>query len=320
MILKKYRVVLGEKSDKIGIFLYWCTKFYNSSIFVYAIFAAAQSGAENSKVAACQETGNFRACRGMGMLRYWMVGLICWASVAVSGVCQISQESGPGQKTELPKPPASGIRDVTGLFSKNPDALARITAMLRKLETEHGFRIYLHIEPVLIAGNPTEYAAQLQQAWLPEGDGLVVVFESDNRQLGIGRDIGRSPEEKSSVTRVPTHETEALLLKATSATEAGVSTDVHVEKLMENIIGELNGYFERRAAPPPAGRSLRLGLLIVGALTLLALIAIVVGSLVRLPSMAGVRTYRFPLVDRPERLGAPCGGGNVTVRKFSNNA
>jgi hypothetical protein len=49
---------------------------------------------------------------------------------------------------------------------------------------------------------------------------------------------------------------------------------------------------------------------------LLALAAIVVGTLTRLPSVAGPRTWRFPVVDRPERLGAPCGGGNVTTRRF----
>jgi hypothetical protein len=44
---------------------------------------------------------------------------------------------------------------------------------------------------------------------------------------------------------------------------------------------------------------------------------IAVGALTRLKSVAGVRTFRFPEVDRPERLGAPC-GARVTTRVFKN--
>ncbi len=254
----------------------------------------------------------------MRKLHYWMAGWILWVSMMLSGFGQSLPEW--HLRDIVPKPPELGIRDEGGLFSRNPDAQKRISDQLRKLETEHGFRIYLVVEPVLIATTAPELAAQLQQSWLPEGNGLVVVFESDNRSLGFGRDLGTAPDEKPAIGRVPTHETEALLLQATSATDSKLAVEPFMEALMENITTEFNGYFERRAAPLPPGRSLRLGFLTLGALTLLALAAIAVGSLARLPSMAGVRTFRFPVVDRPERLGAPCGGGNVTVRKFKTGS
>jgi hypothetical protein len=219
-------------------------------------------------------------------------------------------------KETVPPPPQSGIRDEGGFFSKDPDSRRRIEERIRKLGDEHDFHIYLVVEPLLITGNAPELAAQLQQSWLPKGNGLVVFFESDNRKVGFGQDPGSVPDDKSVAGRVPTHETESLLLRATAAAESKLEAGPYLEALMDSITQEFNGYFERRAAPLPPGRSLRLGLLTVGGLALLALAVVAVGALVRLPAMAGVRTFRFPVVDRPERLGAPCGGGNVTVRKF----
>jgi hypothetical protein len=115
---------------------------------------------------------------------------------------------------------------------------------------------------------------------------------------------------------VPTHETVAILARAREATDPKLAPEAFLEALMGNLVREFDTYFERRKAPVPAGRSLRLALLTVGGLTLLALGAIAVGALVRLPSMAGTRTFRFPRVDRPERLGAPFGGGSVITRRF----
>jgi hypothetical protein len=243
------------------------------------------------------------------------VALILWGAMVLAGWGQalpawLAEKGGP-------KPPDFGIRDEGGFFSEDSRALKRISDLLGKLEAEHGFRIFLLVEPVLIATSAPELAAKLQQSWLPDGEGLVVVYESDNRGLGFGRDLQGQPDETEVPGRVPTHETENILLRARQATDSTLAPEAYVEALMGNLAAEFQSYFEKRAAPLPAGRSLRMGLLTIGALTLLALIAIAVGSLVRLPSMAGTRSYRFPVVDRPERLGAPCGGGNVTTRRFA---
>lgn len=252
----------------------------------------------------------------MRQLRYWMVAWIAWGSLLLS----VSGQALPDWlgKNGIRKPPDFGILDEGGFFNRNSGAMKRISDQLRKLESDHGFRIYLVVEPVLIATTAPELAAQLQQSWLPEGNGLVVVFESDNRSLGFGRDLGGTPGAIEDASHVPTHETAAILLRAQEGMEETPVPEASIESLMGNLVMEFTSYFERRSAPLPAGRSLRLGLLTIGGVTLLALGAIVVGAIVRLPSMAGSRRFRFPLVDRPERLGAPCGGGNVTVRRFKS--
>ncbi len=64
---------------------------------------------------------------------------------------------------------------------------------------------------------------------------------------------------------------------------------------------------------------MKTGMLIVGTVSLLGLGAIGVGGWVRHSKMAGARSFRFPAVDRPERLEAPC-GGSVTARRFAQPA
>jgi len=250
----------------------------------------------------------------MRRLDYWMAVLIFLGAIALPA----SGQALPGWLAQngYPKPPNFGLQDEGGFFSRDSGALKRISDQLGKLEADHGFHILLLVEPVLIGTTAPELAAQLQQAWLPDGDGLVVVFETDSRRLGFGRDVGGEPTSAEGTPRVPTHETAAILTRAREAAGTNAVPEAFIEKLMDNLVNEFDHYFEVRNTPPPKGRFMRLALLTVGGLALLGLGAIGIGTLVRLPSMAGTRSFRFPAVDRPERLRAPDGGGNVTVRRF----
>jgi len=242
-----------------------------------------------------------------------MAVLICW----VAGVFPAPGQALPEwlAKDGMPKPPDFGIRDESGFFHKDSGAFKRISDGFRKLEADHGYRICLMVEPVLIGTSAPELAAQLRQAWLPDGNGLVVVFESDSRSVGIGRDLAVSPEPKEPEALIPTHETAALITRAIDAVDPKLAPEAYIEALSGKLVEECNRYFELREAPVPAGRSMRIGLLAVGALTLLGLVAVGLAWLLNHSAMAEVTTFRFPVVDRPERLGAPCGAA-VTARRF----
>jgi hypothetical protein len=249
-------------------------------------------------------------------LKHWLAVLLFWGAVA-----------GPARGQELPgwlakngvekPPPVFGLVDEGHFFNRNSGAFKRISDQLRKLEADHGYKIYLVVEPVLITSTPSELAAELRRAWIPDGNGLVIVFESDSRHLGIGWDLTSRPDHPlENSSQVPSHETSAMLTRARDATDASLAPEPYLETLVSNIVREHDRYFSRRAEPPPPGRSVKMGLLIVGTLSLLGLGGIAVGALVRHSSITAVRRFRFPVVDRPERLGAPC-GGSVTTRRFA---
>lgn len=227
------------------------------------------------------------------------------------------------QGQELPEklakepPPAFGVVDDGHFFNKNSRAFDRISEQLRKLEKDHGYKIYLVVEPLLITTTPSELAAELRQIWAPDGNGLVLVFESNSHHLGIGWDLTSNQDRLiANASQVPSHETSAMLARARDSTDGSLAPEPYIETLVANLVREHEGYFSRRAEPPPPERSVKMGLLIVGTLALLGLGAIIAGAIVRHSSMSGVRKFRFPVLDRPERLGAPC-GGSVTTRRFA---
>lgn len=237
-----------------------------------------------------------------------MSACLIWAAMMPSA-------AGEALPASLAHPPESGVSDAGGLFRRDAAALERICGMIRQLKDDHGYRIYVVAEPVLISTTASDLAARLQDEWLPDGNGLVVVFESDGRSLGFGRDVREKQDATISGALVPTHETAAVLREAMARTDEGLAPMTYLETLVGNLVSGFDVYFERRAAPPPPGRSLRFALLMTGGLALLALGAIAVGALSRMPSVAGSRALRFPTVDQPERLGAPS-GGRVVSRSF----
>ena len=84
----------------------------------------------------------------MRRLEYWMAVLFFMGVAAFP----TSGQALPGwlAQNDHPKPPDFGIKDDGGVFSRDSGALKRISDQLRKLEADHGFRILLMVEPVLI--------------------------------------------------------------------------------------------------------------------------------------------------------------------------
>ena len=268
--------------------------------------------AGNALVITTEMLKGFRAVNGF---QRWMAMMVFWLAAVFPGHGQSSLPQWMTKEGAV-HPPEFGIRDEGGVFNRDTGAFKRISDRLRKLDAEHGYKIYLMVEPVLIGTNSSELAAQLLQSWLPNGGGMVVVFEADSRNVGIGRDLGVSQYIDGPEVLIPTHETAALIARAMDEVDAKLPPEEYIEKLVETLADESDGYFQRREAPLPPGRSLRIGLLAVGALTLLALVALVFGWFVKHSTMAETRSFRFPVVDRPERLGAPC-GASVTARRFA---
>ena len=235
-----------------------------------------------------------------------IAAVVLW-SLAVAAV--VSQ-SLPGD--ELPTPPPAGFSDPGGVLGKGSDAERRLARMINVLERERGYQLFVVIHRSLISSNPNEMAAQLQQAWLPGGGGLVVVLESDTRELGFGRNLDAGEVMAAGEAGVPSYELVKIITKALAdaAKKEGVERpEVYIEAVVTEICLEMETYFARKAAPAESGSSLRLALITVGALSLLALCGMGLGWLIARADRRQSETRVFPETDVPERLGAPYGGG-----------
>ncbi len=210
---------------------------------------------------------------------------------------------------DIPPMPPSGFSDKDGVLGKDSGARQRITEIIHQLETRHGYRLIVILERVLISTSPNDLAAQLQQEWLPDGGGLVVVFESDTRNLGFGRGLDATEGFVENKAGVPAYELVAIISKALTEAETAESTELYVEKLVVGIGTNLLGYFERKKSPADGSRSLKLALVTIGALSLLALCGMGLGWIMGRSEKKQSQRRVFPSVAVPERLAAPYGGG-----------
>jgi hypothetical protein len=224
-----------------------------------------------------------------------------WATAWLGG------QSLPGEA--LPDPPPTGLSDVGGVLGKNSSAQRRVAGLIGDLQRKRGYRLFVVVERSLISSNANDMAARLQKAWLPEGGGLVVVYETDNRELGFGRNLDPGEGMMRDETGVPAYALVRIISKALEGASAAETPEVYVETLVAGICAETDAYFARKEAPVDGDRSLRLALVTVGALSLLALCGMGLGWLMGKADRRQSDTRVFPEIDVPERLGAPYGGG-----------
>lgn len=213
---------------------------------------------------------------------------------------------------ELPAPPPAGFSDESGVLGKGSDAERRLAVMIDVLRKERGYQVIVVIHRSLISSNPNDMAAQLQQAWLPSGGGLVVVYESDTRELGFGRSLDAGEVMATGEADVPSYELVKIIVGALAEAERKEGTgrpEVYMVGVVAEICLGIETYFARKQAPEESGRSLRLALITVGALSFLALCGIGLGWLIARADRRQSETRVFPETNVPERLGAPYGGG-----------
>lgn len=217
---------------------------------------------------------------------------------------------------DIPLPPITGFSDESGVLSQRPEAARRIIKTLQNLERDHGYQMFVVLEPALISTTASNLASRLQQEWLPDGGGIVVVFESDTRSMGFGRDLTPQEGMEKNKVGVPAFSLVEIISDAIYRMEEEDSMEKYVEKLVTEIAAGLTAWFKLREAPVDSGRSLRLALITVGALSLLALCGIGVGWLMGKAEKKQSDVRIFPEIDIPERLGASYGGGGGATNNF----
>ena len=214
-------------------------------------------------------------------------------------------------------PGEEAVNDPFQVLRSKPALKAELNQAIHGVEKQFGFRIRLMIRPVWMGGTVQELAATLQNVWFPKGDGLVMIVETDNRKLGLGVSMHGSPEDESWL--MPTHASATILKRVADRADQDLPLDEYLRSIVLDMVSEHSAYLEKRLERQPPTHKFHENLFLIGALSVTALGALVVTILLRM-SHARERhsVRRFPVVDVPERLGAPYGGGTIATRNFSH--
>lgn len=252
----------------------------------------------------------------MGRMRGVFTALLSiWAMIAVS----FAQE----EDFTPPPPPADGILDEARILARDPARHRAIAEALGDLESKHGFRMYFVLYDSLISSSARERAKVLQEAWLGEKPGIVLVLETDRgtfnfgqanpkqEQIAPGQHLER-PDPKSISAFALADVIRELEPQLKEARDRGEFS----EKLGIGVAQGILRSLDERAAETPGGTRVRMVVLAIGLLAGTGLIALlVVAGLKRAESKSQER-YLFPKVQVGTRLGAPYGGGKVSSRNF----
>ncbi|MFK7851442.1 MAG: hypothetical protein AB8D78_10735 [Akkermansiaceae bacterium] len=218
--------------------------------------------------------------------------------------------------SDFPVVPPTGLLDDQNILGNNSDLQRRVIELLQDLERKHEYRVLFVLESSLIGTGAQDLAALLQKEWLPNGGGLVVVFESDTGKVGLGRGLETKKGMMNGDMRVPSFSLIEIVSKALEAAKGIEAQEVFLETFITALCIELNDYFELKKAPSENSRSLRLALVTIGALALLALCGMGLGWLIGKSDKERTGARFFPNEQVPERLRAPYGGGGGVCRSF----
>jgi hypothetical protein len=224
-----------------------------------------------------------------------------------------------------PPPPADGILDEARMFARSPERHKAVAEALAALEEKHGFPFYFVLYSSLYGRNLDDRAHALQQAWLGNSPGMVLVLETDSRTF-------RQSQAPSKVDQVPEGATLPVTgPKEFSPSDLGAigrgmeeslrqapSTEEYAERLAIGLTTGISKVLDERAAAPEGTTRGRLVLLAVGFGAAAGLISLLVVAGLKRAEAKALERFVFPKATVGTRLGAPFGGGKVSSRSFGN--
>jgi hypothetical protein len=222
-----------------------------------------------------------------------------------------------------PPPPADGILDEARILARDPARHHAIAQALGELEAKHGFRMYYALYDTLISSNAGDRALKLQQAWLGENTGIVLVLETDRGTFRFAQPPPRKEEvapgqhlERTAPGSISAFALSDIIRDLEPQLKESRDRGEFTEKLGIGVAQGIGRLLDEQAAEPPGGTRLRMVVLAIGLLAGTGLVALLfVAGLKRAESKAQER-YVFPKVNVGMRLGAPYGGGKVSSRSF----
>jgi hypothetical protein len=222
-----------------------------------------------------------------------------------------------------PPPPEDRLLDESRVLARDEERRQAIVTALAELEAKHGFRIYYALYSSLYGRSLNERARQLQEAWLGDEPGLVLVLETDSRTYRFAMPVPR-PREIEPGTKLEMPENSDLSLLDLSIVDRGLEGSLmtagdsaeFAKRLGTGVATGVSAVFDQQAARPAGGTRSRMILLAIGLISVAGLVALLVVAGLKRAEARSLERYVFPKINVGMRLGAPYGGGKVSSRSF----
>lgn len=214
----------------------------------------------------------------------------------------------------LPPPPADGIRDDTRAFSA--EAKKDLAARLRQTAALTGVDLWLNAGTFLEAGQTVRTLARdLRQAWSGHRDAVLVHYDRATNTLGVSLSAG-------VWERYPSAEIVTLIQRCLVAIHpADPPLEQRLTETMEVLMTRLQRLEQERRVGQQSlsPNDMRLAALVVPGLAAGMLMLALCGWLVRRREGEAAREVWFPRVHVGIRLGAPHGGGVLSVKESAQD-
>jgi hypothetical protein len=225
----------------------------------------------------------------------------------------------------LPPPPVpeGRILDDARLFMLEPQVLKALSQRLTDLSERTGYEMYVAIFDSLIGSDVKEQSRLLQEAWVGDKPGVVLVLESDSSMFELGwsrtpdavTESGQKVPVLADADLAPQDQVRILNSLAELKTEEKGATAT-AEKLIKHFADGVDEAFRQAEAAEPERWNVRVLMLGTGLLAAMLLVGFLIGAWLRRSEEKVTERLVFPEVTVGMRLGAQCGGGKISSRSF----
>ena len=87
----------------------------------------------------------------------------------------------------ISKIPLTGLSDDEAVLGNDSSLQRQVIESLQELDRKHGCCLIVVLKGSVIGVNASDYSSRLQEKWLPDGGGSMLVFEANTSTLGVGR-------------------------------------------------------------------------------------------------------------------------------------
>lgn len=224
----------------------------------------------------------------------------------------------------IPDKPDDHVLDQARLFVVEPERRELMAAKVKEFSARSGYEVHVAFFDNLIGVDLREQADLLQDAWVGDGPGLVFVAVTDSGDWRLAwadtPDVmteGGGPMPVLDRKDIAPQDKVGVVHALSNLPKMSPGSIEGAERLVDTLLANLEVSFIEQE--PKRDQRLRFWVLGIGLLAGLILIAVITVTLLRRLDAKARDILVLPDAPVGQRLGAPCGGGKVSVMTFQQS-